>query len=223
MIVEHMSVETTPPELGLRERKKQQTREAIAQTARAPFVERGFEAVRVAEVAAAADVSQKTVFNYFPTKEDLVFWRLAAFEEEILGAIRERAPGESALAAFQRFVLTPRGLIDDDDPAAREALLGLTRMITSSPALLAREQQVFLAFTDSLARLLAEETGAQAGDIEPWVAANAMMGVHRSLVDLSRARVLAGATTNEIQGDLIAQGERALAALEGGLRAYAVR
>ena len=208
---------------GLRERKKLQTRRAIAETARALFVERGFDAVKVAEIAEAADVSQKTVFNYFPTKEDLVFWRLAAFEEEILGAIRERAPGESALAAFRRFVLTPRGLIDDDDPAAREALLGLTRMITASPALLAREQQVFLAFTDSLARLLAEETGAQAGDIEPWVAANAMMGVHRALVDLSRARVLAGATTNEIQGDLIAQGERALAALEGGLGAYAIR
>ena len=78
---------------GLRERKKQQTREAIAETARALFVERGFEAVRVAEVAEAADVSQKTVFNYFPTKEDLVFWRLEAFEEEILGAVRERADG----------------------------------------------------------------------------------------------------------------------------------
>ena len=208
---------------GLRERKKQQTREAIAEAARALFVERGFEAVRVAEIADAADVSEKTVFNYFPTKEDLVFWRLEAFEEEILGALRERAPGEPALAAFRRFVLTPRGLIDEDDPAARERLLGITRMITSSPALVAREQQVFERFTGSLARMLAEETGAGRGDIEPWVAANAMMGVHRALVDLSRARVLAGATTNEIQGDLIAQGERALAALEGGLRAYAVR
>jgi len=67
----------------------------------------------------AADVSEKTVFNYFPTKEDLVFWRLEAFEEEILGALRERAPGEPALAAFRRFVLTPRGLIDGHDPAAR--------------------------------------------------------------------------------------------------------
>ena len=208
---------------GLRERKKQQTREAIAEAARALFVERGFEAVRVAEIARAADVSEKTVFNYFPTKEDLVFWRLEAFEEEILGALRERAPGEPALAAFRRFVLTPRGLIDEDDPAARERLLGITRMITSSPALVAREQQVFERFTGSLAAMLAEETGAQAGDIEPWVVANAMMGVHRALVDLSRARVLAGATTNEIQGDLIAQGERALAELEGGLGAYAVR
>ena len=208
---------------GLRERKKQQTREAIAETARALFVERGFEAVRVAEIARAADVSEKTVFNYFPTKEDLVFWRLEAFEAEILGALRERAPGESALAAFRRFVLTPRGLIDESDPAARELLLGITRMITSSPALVAREQQVFLAFTDSLARLLAGETGAAPGDIEPWVAANAMMGVHRALVRLSRERVLAGATTNELQEELTAAGERALRTLEGGFGAYAVR
>ena len=208
---------------GLRERKKQQTREAIAETARALFVERGFEAVRVAEIARAADVSEKTVFNYFPTKEDLVFWRLEAFEEEILGALRERAPGEPALAAFRRFVLTPRGLVDEDDPAARELLLGITRMITSSPALVAREQQVFIAFTDSLARLLAEETGAEPDDIVPWVAANAMMGVHRALVRLTRERVLAGATTNELQEELIARGERALAALEEGLGGYAVR
>jgi AcrR family transcriptional regulator len=207
---------------GLRERKKEQTRQAIAETARELFVKRGFEAVRVAEIARAADVSEKTVFNYFPTKEDLVFWRLEAFEEEILGAIRERAPGEPALAAFRRFVLTPRGLIDEDDPAARERLLGITRMITSSPALVAREQQVFLAFTDSLARLLADETGAGLDDVEPWVAANAMMGVHRALVRLSRERVLAGATTNELQQELTAAGERALRALEGGLGGYAV-
>jgi AcrR family transcriptional regulator len=208
---------------GLRERKKQQTREAIAETARSLFVERGFENVRVAEIARAADVSEKTVFNYFPTKEDLVFWRLEAFGAEILDALRERGPGESALAAFRRFVLTPRGLIDESDPAARELLLGITRMITSSPALVAREQQVFLAFTDSLARLLAGETGAQPGDIEPWVAANAMMGVHRALVRLSRERVLAGATPNELQAELTAAGERALNALETGLGGYAVR
>jgi AcrR family transcriptional regulator len=208
---------------GLRERKKQQTRQAIAEAARALFVERGFEAVRVTEIAAAADVSQKTVFNYFPTKEDLVFWRLEAFEEEILGAVRERGKGESALTAFGRFVLTPRGLIDDDDPAAREALLGITRMITASPALAAREQQVFLRFTGSLARLLAEETGAEPGAVEPWVAANAMMGVHRALVDFTRTRVLAGATTTELAEAVRAQGERALAALESGLGGYAVR
>ena len=66
---------------GLRERKKLQTRELIAETARRLFAERGFEAVTVAEVARAADVAEKTVFNYFPTKEDLVYWRLESFEE----------------------------------------------------------------------------------------------------------------------------------------------
>ena len=60
---------------GLRERKKRQTREAIAAAAMALFVARGFDAVTVAEVARAADVSEKTVFNYFPAKEDLVFAR----------------------------------------------------------------------------------------------------------------------------------------------------
>src|ERR671936_377992 len=90
---------------GLRERKKQQTRRLIAETARRLFNERGFEQVTVAEIARAAEVSEKTVFNYFPAKEDLVYWRLESFEEELLAAVRERAVGESILSAFGRFVL----------------------------------------------------------------------------------------------------------------------
>src|ERR671937_1221355 len=96
---------------GLRERKKQQTRLLSAEAARRRFAERGFEAVTVAEVARASDVSEATVFNYFPTKEDLFYSGLEAFEEELLSAIRERQPRESILAAFGRFVLTPRGLL----------------------------------------------------------------------------------------------------------------
>ena len=59
-------------ETGLRERKKQQTRQLLAETARRLFAERGFENVSIVEIARAADVSEATVFNYFPTKEDLV-------------------------------------------------------------------------------------------------------------------------------------------------------
>src|SRR5213596_1868265 len=95
---------------GLRERKKERTRELIAETARRLFAEEGFDRVTVAEVAQAAEVSQQTVFNYFPSKEDLVYWRLESFEEELLATIRDRAPGESALTAFGRVLLAQRGL-----------------------------------------------------------------------------------------------------------------
>src|SRR5215217_2012654 len=160
---------------GLRERKKQQTRELIAETARRLFTERGFERVSVAEIARVADVSEKTVFNYFPTKEDLVYWRLESFEEELLETIRGRAAGES---------------------------------------LLAREQQIFQGYTASLAALIAEETGARPDDVEPWVAANAMMGVHRRLIDFTRERIVAGARHPELAAEVLAQADRGLALLE---------
>ncbi len=206
-------------ELGLRERKKQQTRELIAETARALFAERGFEAVTVAEIARTADVSEKTVFNYFPTKEDLVYWRLETFEEELLAAVRGRKPGESALAAFARFILVPRGLLSEGDVAERFA--GVARMIESSPALVAREQQVFARYTESLAAVLAEETNAEGP--EPWVAANAMMGVHRALVSHARRRVVEGVRNPTLARDVRARGRRAVALLEHGLGDFAVR
>src|SRR5215216_2680883 len=161
-------------QLGLRERKKQRTRQLIAETAVRLFLERGFDGVTVAEIAREAEVAEKTIFNYFPTKEDLVYWRLETFEDELLGTVREREPGESILAAFGRFVLTRRGLLAEQDPAAVERLAALTRMITESPALLARERQIFERYTASLAALIAQETGASADDVEPWVAANAL-------------------------------------------------
>jgi AcrR family transcriptional regulator len=197
---------------GLRERKKQQTRELIAETARRLFGERGFEAVTVAEIAREAEVSAQTVFNYFPTKEDLVYWRLESFEDELLGTIRERAPGESVLAAFGRFVRAPRGMLATYDPETRERLAALTRMIVSSPALLAREQQIFEGYTRDLAELLG-------GDVEARVAAGAMIGLHRALVDFSRERVLAGAR-EELPDEVRAQADAALALLANGLGDY---
>jgi AcrR family transcriptional regulator len=211
------------PALGLRERKKQQTRELIAQTARRLFTERGFDRVTVAEIARAADVSEKTVFNYFPTKEDLVYWRLEAWEAELLAGIRNREPGESVLAGFRRFLLAQRGLLGQHDPAAREELTAVTRMITESPALLRREGEVMAGYTAALAALIADETGAHADDVRPRVAAHAMMGVHRGLIDYTRGRILAGHAGPRIGRDARAQAESALALLEHGLGDYAVK
>jgi AcrR family transcriptional regulator len=215
--------ETVAPEPGLRERKKQRTRERIAETARRLFAERGFDRVTVAEVAREAEVSEQTVFNYFPTKEDLVYWRLESFEDEMLSTIRDRDPGESVLQAFGRFVLRRRGLLASQDPEARERLVELTRTITESPALLARERQIFDRYTASLAALIAEQASADADDVTPSVVANALIGVHRALVDHTRARIVAGAPSARIARDVQAQGERALAALERGLGSYGVR
>jgi AcrR family transcriptional regulator len=210
------------PQLGLRERKKRQTRELIAGTARRLFAEHGFEGVTVAAIARAADVSEQTVFNYFPTKEDLVYWQFGAFEDQLLATVRDRPPGESALTAFRRFILGQRGLLGRVDEKAREELAALTRTITESPALLAREQQIFARYTASLARLLAQEAGG-ADDVDAWVAASALMGVHRTLVDYSRRRILAGARHPALARDVRARAERAFALLEHGLGDYAVK
>src|ERR687887_1251518 len=87
-------------QVGLRERKKQRTRQLIADTAMRLFLERGFDAVTVAEVARAAEVDAKTVYNYFPSKPLLFYHRLEAFEAALLDAVRERGPGVSIVAAF---------------------------------------------------------------------------------------------------------------------------
>src|SRR3954451_13500901 len=122
---------------GLRERKKEQTRRVISEAARRLFAERGFEAVTVSEVAAAADVAQATVFNYFPTKEDLFYSRLEAFEARLLAAIREREPGQSVLTAFASFLLGEGGVLSMDAGASAQ-IQTITRVITDSQALLAR-------------------------------------------------------------------------------------
>lgn len=214
------SAAATPP--GLRERKKQRTREHIAQVARALFVQRGFEAVSVSEIAREADVAQKTVFNYFPTKEDLVFQRLEVFEDELLEGIRRREPGESALDAFGRYILQPRGLLARPEPEARAHLLAVTRMIVESPALRAREHQILGRYTESLASLIAEED-PRVDEVEAWVAANAMIGVHRALIDHARTRLLAAPGSRSVARDVRRRGEKALIALRRGLGDLAVK
>jgi AcrR family transcriptional regulator len=208
-------------EIGLRERKKQQTRTAIRDAAMRLFLERGFDQVSVAEVAHAADVSEATVFNYFQTKEDLVYERMDAFEQELLAAVRERPDGESVLRAFVRFIL------DRSDSAAtgegRRRVAALTRLTTASPSLQSRERQIVASYTEALAALLAEETGAAADDIEPRIAAEAMMAFHRSLIDFARRWALSRKSSAEFAPEIRAAGEHALTLLEGGLGEYGRR
>jgi AcrR family transcriptional regulator len=208
---------------GLRELKKERTRAQIAGVARKLFAERGFEAVSIAEIARAAEVSEATVFNYFPTKEDLVYGAFEEFEEQMLDTISGRPAGQTVLEAFGDFILQPRGFLGEeiDDAAASEIAAGI-RMIAASPALLAREQQIFASYTDALAQLIASETRAGPADLNPQVAATAMIGVHRALVAYVRERVVAGARDRRRLGrDARARGRAGLRLLAEGIGDYA--
>lgn len=206
---------------GLRERKKLQTRQQIFDAATRLFQERGFDAVTVAEVARAADVSEVTVFNYFPTKEDLFFAGMEFFEEELLRAVRERGPGQSAVAAFRRRLLDSSGRLADEEAAKQIAKAA--RMIAASPSLRTRELETVARYTGLLAENLAEEVGEPAGDVEPMGVASALMGVHRTLVAHVRGKVLAGARGRQLEADFRKQTRRVFDRLEHGLGGYAVK
>lgn len=208
-------------ELGLRERKKQQTRRLILESAARLFAKRGFELVTVAEIARAADVSEVTVFNYFPSKVDLVFGRMEFFEEKLISAVRGREPGESVLAAFQRPVLDGCEDLAIDDTAERLVRGGA--LINSSPALQVRERDVSAHYTQLLAQALAEGTGMAPDDVELQGVAGALMSVHRALVIYVRARALAGGRGPELVAEARAHATRAFARLDGGLATYAIR
>jgi AcrR family transcriptional regulator len=212
-----------PMELGLRERKKERTRRLIADTAWRLFADRGFEQVTVAEVARQAEVAVATVFNYFPTKEDLFFFRLDAFGAYLVDAVATRAAGEPVLVAFRRHLLGSGGLlaqVEAGDRQALERLRTVSRVIADSPALQVREQQAFARTADALAARLAAETGAPADDLRPQAAANALIGVQRALVDYTRRRVLADEEPGLLATDVRRLSEDAFALLAQGLGDY---
>ena len=136
------------PEIeSLRERKKRLTRQAISDAAMALFVERGFDAVTVTEVAAAADVSEKTVFNHFSCKEELLFDLDPDIEAALIDLVKQRAPGVSVLEALRHFagsVATAEQVAEPNPPGRAIANLDeqhvrsrFHQIILESPTLLA--------------------------------------------------------------------------------------
>ncbi|EFH31366.1 oxidoreductase [Streptomyces pristinaespiralis ATCC 25486] len=124
---------------GLRERKKRLTYRAISDAAVALFLERGFDAVSVAEVAAAADVSKPTLFRYFPTKEDLALHRFADREDEAARVVAARPAGVPPLDALHRHFLD--GLARRDPVTGlndEEGVLAFHRLLYGTPSLVAR-------------------------------------------------------------------------------------
>ena len=195
--------------MGLRELKKQRTREAIAETAFGLFAKRGFDKVTVAEVAEAAGVSEKTVFNYFPTKEDLLFDEVPARQAALVEAVSGRGPGVSVPEALRRLQLAQ---------CARMASPGFAifaRIIDESPALRAKELEVMADFERVLADALEQEIGLS--PLDARIAATLLVGVQWQFFLLARERALTGKHGHAAARRLRAELERAYELLERGL------
>ncbi|WP_043263068.1 TetR/AcrR family transcriptional regulator [Streptomyces sp. CT34] len=176
---------------GLRERKKRQTRQRISEVAVALFVEHGFDHVTIAEIAAAAEVSVNTLYNYYESKEDLVLPPDQASPQRLADIVRAREPGESAA----------RAVLDHlrDELRRRDRNVGLTagfarvfQMMRAAPTLTARLEDLGREMTEALGAVLAEETGAPPDDQTPVVVAGAIGWFHSLVYGEIGRRIVAG-------------------------------
>ncbi|MFF7972270.1 TetR family transcriptional regulator [Streptomyces sp. NPDC007905] len=187
---------------GLRERKKRQTRQYISDVATGMFVERGFDAVTVAEIADAADVSVNTVYNYFPAKEDLFFDRSAGLVDRLARWVRGRPDGESAAAAVLRELreeveaVSPRvGLIP--------GYASFVRVIEEAPALRSRLWAIAQEVQGNLEKALREETGAADGDELPNLMAGQIAWVHGSVMAVISREMVKGREPREVSREVL--------------------
>lgn len=162
-----------PPPPGRREQRKAETRQAISDVATRLIIERGFEAVSMSEIADAAGVSRKTVFNYFASKEQLVFDR----DEEARQLLREGMAARTSmtpLAAFQGLV---RELLDTGHPLLRinAGAASFWKTVAQSAVLVAHARQLQALLTDDLAQLMAESAGRPVGDADARLGATMLM------------------------------------------------
>jgi AcrR family transcriptional regulator len=200
---------------GLRERKKTKTRLAISNVATKMFIERGFDDVTVAEVAAAADVSVATIFNYFETKEELFFDREGEGLEAQRRFIRERKVGETITSVLHRAFLAA---IDAGVPQLMAHGASFLRTIDGSAALRARARLGFEKAEALLAETITEETGA--GDPTPQIVAAMLVAIQRTLAESVRAAAPGGDAVASTKRRLRQACDRAFALLEGGVRGY---
>ncbi|WP_393087452.1 TetR/AcrR family transcriptional regulator [Streptomyces sp. LN704] len=202
---------------GLRERKKQRTHAAISDAAIALFLEHGFNQVSVAQVAEAAEVSKRTVFAYFPAKEDLVVHRLADHETEIARIVRARPPHTAPLTALrEHFVqgLRERDPITglNDHPQVRR----VHRMILDAPSLVARMERFKTGSERALAQALRET--ADTSELTARLAAVQIVAVHWTLAQDNAERLANGEPADARHPGAVADAEHAFALLENGLR-----
>ncbi|MEV0443030.1 TetR family transcriptional regulator [Streptomyces spectabilis] len=206
---------------GLRQLKKRRTRQTISDTAVALFLERGFDKVSVAEVAAAAEVSKPTLFRYFPAKEDLVLHRFADHQDEAARVVTGRGARSPLTALRDHF----RAGLDRHDPVTGLSddphVLAFHRLLYGTPSLVGR----LYAYQERAERALAHALDDAAGPGEPSLgarlAAAQILAVQRVLALENWRRIAAGEPAAALRADATAAANAAFEQLRPALRQYA--
>jgi AcrR family transcriptional regulator len=211
---------TSPaPPTGLRETKKQETRQLISDHATRLFLTQGFERTTIAEIAAAARVAKKTVTNYFPRKEDLALDHQDAFIASLAHTVTARRPGESALAALRHAFADAAAAAD---PVSGFSGPAFARMIADSPALSTCLRGLHDQREHALAHALAAAVGAPPNDITVQTAAGLLGAVHRILFQRIQDLTLAEHSNDEIAETIATEAADAFDMLEPALAHYAI-
>jgi AcrR family transcriptional regulator len=149
---------------GLRERKKRETREALTRAALELFVERGYHETTLAEVADAAGVSTRTIFAYFPSKEDILFSTFGRLRDALVAALADRPPGTDALTALREFILATA-----HEKTELDRRLG--RLVAADPILSSHQRARIAQLQEILAGAIAADLDVGPDDLRPQVAA----------------------------------------------------
>jgi AcrR family transcriptional regulator len=178
----------TGPATGLRERKKRQTREALTRAAQELFVERGYDETTLAEIAEAAGVSTRTIFAYFPGKEDILFATEQTMLDALGQALAERPAGADALTALREFILSSA-----HEKTELDCKLG--EVIAADPTLSSHRRARIAQLQEVLAAAIAADLGVEADDLRPQVAAASLTAAFEVLE--RQDRVVSTVPTNE--------------------------
>jgi AcrR family transcriptional regulator len=214
-----------PEAEGLRERKKRLMRQQLSDTATQMFMERGFDAVRVTEIAEACGVSEKTVFNYFPTKESLILDRLESTMASLRTGLAE--PGVSPVQAALRILDGELGamtswLATQDDPVQASAMIQrFGTLIQATPSLRAHQSDMMDQFVAIAAAILAERAGMSPDDPEPQITATALLGLWRIQFRGLRRYLDGTRTPAQVHQAVTADVHRAAQLIDTGLSSFA--
>ncbi len=169
--------------LGLRERKKSLMRQLISDTATLMFLQRGFDEVKISEIAAACDVSEKTIYNYFPTKESLMLDREESSAASIRKALGPNAEHLSPTEAVVRILAEETDQfvtnLDEISGIGFNVILRFNDLIEGTPSLRAARGDMISRLAQIAAQSLAERAGVDPNDPEPQIAADALLGLWR--------------------------------------------